>query len=158
MTDAIEARLERALDTTMDVTSLTDSDDSIYIVDNENGGVHTVIPAQLHCSCEDHIYRSEICKHLIYITIEMNTEQVPEEARTQTRNALTDRLTELQEEEIAIRAQLREIVDERDGIEKIRATMEMRDYGLQENVNDDGTIEEGSKLEDLVTDMLGDRQ
>lgn len=43
-------------------------DPTIVVVENHDSNTrHSVVPAGLHCSCEDHQYRNTYCKHLLFL-------------------------------------------------------------------------------------------
>jgi hypothetical protein len=46
-------------------THLADRGPDVWYIENlDTGTVHMAVPEQSRCSCEDHIYRNTICKHL----------------------------------------------------------------------------------------------
>lgn len=69
-TETVADRVERARSEDMEAT-LIDNDPVVVQVHNTaSDRIHTVIPESIHCSCEDHTYRSELCKHLIFLLMQ----------------------------------------------------------------------------------------
>jgi hypothetical protein len=126
--DRIERAQNRADD--LDVT-VVDTDPVVAQIDSDHSGsIHTVVPGSLHCSCEDNTYRDGPCYHLIHLMI---GDDVPTAVAEEARLALTDRLVDMQDREMELRAEIREIETEREAISNIREEMEMPDYGLGDN-------------------------
>lgn len=158
MTDeTIQDRVERAESENMEV-SLVDMDPLVVQVYNEaSDRIHTVIPASVHCSCEDSTYRDTICKHLItLLQSEGHVGDTARESLKQRRNSLGGEITEKTEQLNELRSERDAIVDALGAVgasQVAESTVEDVLDGFQVEAEAVNSAETDSPFEQMVDDL-----
>lgn len=157
--ETVSERIERARSQNMDA-SLVDTDPVVVQVYNDDSDrIHTVIPESVHCSCEDHTYRSTICKHIIRLLLDdSHLGEVMREALTEYRNDVENRLVDLQ-------AEVEELQYEREAVTEVLNELDLDHDApstdgagaeLVASIGSEEPREDSDELTELIEDIVGD--
>jgi hypothetical protein len=123
--DPVQDRIERARTRDLEVTIESAQPLVASVYSAHSDSMHTVVPQALHCSCEDNTYRGPLCYHLIAILLqEVDGESDAIDAvHAHARDALSDRMTEIQDEYVDLISEVSELLQERWLLQDVRDEM-----------------------------------
>lgn len=143
--ETIQERVERAQSQEMNATIVRNDPVIVQVHNEASDRIHTVVPDAVHCSCEDHTYRGEVCKHIIeLLQDEGHVGDIMREAIKQDRNDIQELQAEVKEQIRSLKERMNELQEQR---EKISATLNALDLDHVSNATIEESLEAVSETE-----------
>lgn len=140
-------RIERARNSDMSVRVARQDPLLVEVTNEASGNTYTVIPDALYCSGPDHRHRGLLCKHIVFLTD--RDDRIAEA----TRQAMTDELTQLQDQATRLSSQLSEIRRKRTALKTVRDDLDViLDYDGGDE--DQPATIDSEKLDDTPIEVL----